>query len=417
MVDILSVMEAPLDKFMQENRLSKMRAAYMLSEISAKMLSLRGLLDEPLSILVLLLGSVSAGMLVMLLGAPISECLTHFILHRCWLGLFGALCGPIEYRQIASSIAVLSTLVCLPSPIVILTFYVAYRNCDDAEVTTHSIALTLAHFTVLVKCVYRPIVLETMPAFGICHVFMKRCMSDRDDPRVGRKDEHKLYDEVTSIPVTADVPDSIAVIITSPTRVHRRKLVSHSCLTQRTEGDMATFYGVSLDASRASPADKKRVIRELVEKGYVQCSLPAASSTTGIRHYPWASLWGYGSPLELPCAPNYLWFLVSMALGKALSKDDEQHSYGPMCQVLDFGRSELAMWVLRDAEDAERWHKALRKIDPKLKLAPIDSCAKCGAPGSAETQIQQCRRCRCIAYCSPACQRADWERHRIECTP
>ena len=43
-------------------------------------------------------------------------------------------------------------------------------------------------------------------------------------------------------------------------------------------------------------------------------------------------------------------------------------------------------------------------------------CAACGAAAGKGVKLRKCARCRQVRYCSPACQAADWARHRAECS-
>ncbi|KAL4422998.1 hypothetical protein ABPG77_005478 [Micractinium sp. CCAP 211/92] len=43
-------------------------------------------------------------------------------------------------------------------------------------------------------------------------------------------------------------------------------------------------------------------------------------------------------------------------------------------------------------------------------------CAACGVAGGKGVKLRTCARCRQIRYCGPACQAADWARHRSECS-
>jgi len=48
-------------------------------------------------------------------------------------------------------------------------------------------------------------------------------------------------------------------------------------------------------------------------------------------------------------------------------------------------------------------------------LAPR-SCHTCGEePAAGAAGLSRCAQCRCASYCSTACQRADWPRHKPEC--
>jgi hypothetical protein len=50
-----------------------------------------------------------------------------------------------------------------------------------------------------------------------------------------------------------------------------------------------------------------------------------------------------------------------------------------------------------------------------VPAAPGDDAAAAAAAAAA-AKPKRCGRCRVARYCGPACQQADWPRHRAECT-
>jgi len=58
---------------------------------------------------------------------------------------------------------------------------------------------------------------------------------------------------------------------------------------------------------------------------------------------------------------------------------------------------------------AEAWEKC------QGKLAKCTRCMR--VPDMEEPFLRACSRCHKTSYCSVACQRADWTRHKGECTP
>jgi len=44
-----------------------------------------------------------------------------------------------------------------------------------------------------------------------------------------------------------------------------------------------------------------------------------------------------------------------------------------------------------------------------------DQCAKCGARSSQSDRLTTCSRCHVAHYCSKACQRSDWSKHKGHC--
>lgn len=47
-----------------------------------------------------------------------------------------------------------------------------------------------------------------------------------------------------------------------------------------------------------------------------------------------------------------------------------------------------------------------------LRYCSSDACAKLEATHST---FAACSRCKCVVYCSPACQKADWSSHKAHC--
>ncbi len=42
-------------------------------------------------------------------------------------------------------------------------------------------------------------------------------------------------------------------------------------------------------------------------------------------------------------------------------------------------------------------------------------CESCAKSGTADEPLLQCSRCKTARYCSPACQRAHWPKHKLAC--
>lgn len=51
-------------------------------------------------------------------------------------------------------------------------------------------------------------------------------------------------------------------------------------------------------------------------------------------------------------------------------------------------------------------------VDWLTHRPPSDACRRCG---TMEQRLKKCMSCRSVRYCSKECQRADWERHKMEC--
>ncbi|KAL7619536.1 hypothetical protein AAE478_010076 [Parahypoxylon ruwenzoriense] len=53
-----------------------------------------------------------------------------------------------------------------------------------------------------------------------------------------------------------------------------------------------------------------------------------------------------------------------------------------------------------------------------LTKLQMDKCRSCNATESKNGgQLMKCSRCREVSYCSQECQRKDWKKHRMECSP
>jgi hypothetical protein len=77
-------------------------------------------------------------------------------------------------------------------------------------------------------------------------------------------------------------------------------------------------------------------------------------------------------------------------------------------------------WLLRAA--------ALPCAAEKLRSSAARACRACAAPApppgggddgdssSSSSALRRCARCARVAYCSPACQAADWRRHKRFCS-
>ena len=46
-----------------------------------------------------------------------------------------------------------------------------------------------------------------------------------------------------------------------------------------------------------------------------------------------------------------------------------------------------------------------------LYLKRVSLCAVC----ANANDLKHCGRCNATAYCSPACQKVDWPKHKLEC--
>ena len=67
-----------------------------------------------------------------------------------------------------------------------------------------------------------------------------------------------------------------------------------------------------------------------------------------------------------------------------------------------------AMGQLKEAGD-------FRKAGPDGASGLICSGGNCSHITSAARPLKNCARCRAVWYCNPACQKADWARHKKYC--
>ena len=55
----------------------------------------------------------------------------------------------------------------------------------------------------------------------------------------------------------------------------------------------------------------------------------------------------------------------------------------------------------------------IRESPPYVKFSLLTQCASCFAK---KIKLNKCSRCKNIAYCSTSCQKADWPKHRRDCS-
>ena len=64
----------------------------------------------------------------------------------------------------------------------------------------------------------------------------------------------------------------------------------------------------------------------------------------------------------------------------------------------------------------------MEKIETRLRevrltsVSPSYSWMSCQACGKADA-ASKCSQCREVSYCSPACQKSDWSKHKMSCLP
>ena len=76
----------------------------------------------------------------------------------------------------------------------------------------------------------------------------------------------------------------------------------------------------------------------------------------------------------------------------------------------------LVMTLPRDPEAAFGDREALRRGTTVLKNTDCDYASSgCAACGGQDGELRLCDGCRAVKYCSRACQRAQWKRHKADC--
>jgi hypothetical protein len=71
---------------------------------------------------------------------------------------------------------------------------------------------------------------------------------------------------------------------------------------------------------------------------------------------------------------------------------------------------------MRQFADAVKMCRGLAAAAPLKLLCNNPSCEDfSGVSEAAATASKRCTACRCCNYCSVACQRADWKRHKHAC--
>ena len=70
-------------------------------------------------------------------------------------------------------------------------------------------------------------------------------------------------------------------------------------------------------------------------------------------------------------------------------------------------------------EDAKGYsfvHDALKITAHRNKVTAVNACVTCRKSVPAVAELKKCKACRVVYYCSKECQRADWPRHKRECS-
>ena len=70
-------------------------------------------------------------------------------------------------------------------------------------------------------------------------------------------------------------------------------------------------------------------------------------------------------------------------------------------------------------EDAKGYsfvHDALKITADRNKVTAVNACVTCSKSVPAVAALKKCKACRVVYYCSKECQRADWPRHKRECS-
>jgi hypothetical protein len=164
-------------------------------------------------------------------------------------------------------------------------------------------------------------------------------------------------------------------------------------------------------------------------KGCKQTETPLSASRRGVR----ACLWLVLRRVALTSA-LYVWQVKLMPCGQCL----QAHYCSRECQREDWhaGHSEVCARE-RERAEAEKAEKvpavspepadektagdvrvgppAAAALSTAAALQPETATAACGLCGESQGPLSACGRCRSVRYCSPACQKADWRRHKRDC--
>lgn len=85
-----------------------------------------------------------------------------------------------------------------------------------------------------------------------------------------------------------------------------------------------------------------------------------------------------------------------------------------------WGTGDPEYWDLREAYGEHEADISLGKVIGALRA--VKACAACGAAGlltlePCASKLLRCSRCKAECYCSTACQRASWPKHKPHCKP
>ena len=69
--------------------------------------------------------------------------------------------------------------------------------------------------------------------------------------------------------------------------------------------------------------------------------------------------------------------------------------------------AQLTRWVRRAC--------TVPLVASTAQAAAARACRSCKVPPAHDNKLQRCSGCGCVCYCSEACQREDWKRHKAEC--
>jgi len=104
---------------------------------------------------------------------------------------------------------------------------------------------------------------------------------------------------------------------------------------------------------------------------------------------------------------------AEVALGKALRiRDDKEFGGMGVGPRLDAAVTRDSVAQLREAQG-----RLVEARELRLRGKGHMCCGNYKCPGQLFTisDLKSCSNCKCVFYCSPACQKADWNRHKKPC--
>jgi hypothetical protein len=74
---------------------------------------------------------------------------------------------------------------------------------------------------------------------------------------------------------------------------------------------------------------------------------------------------------------------------------------------------QILFLLFAQARNPKREDTILKNMMKSSKTAALDSCGYCGE--SSVAKMKTCSKCRRVKFCSDACNREGWPRHKAQC--